>query len=96
MTATGGQREHLAVGSCSNEDIRLHSKIRTVFMRTSTAFGVIIDGPLKISNSQRSEGGLRHGSHGRVGHIPHGPEVEGEVVTDDGSLHPDFITVSEK
>ena len=35
-------------------------------------------------------GGLRHGSHCRVGHIPHGPDVEGKVVTDDGSLHPDI------
>ena len=59
-------------------------------MKTLSAFGVITDGPLDISNGQRPEGGLRHGSHGRVGHIPHGPDVEGEVVTDDGSLHPDI------
>ena len=58
--------------------------------KTLATFGIIADGPLDISNGQRPEGGLRHGSYSRIGHIPHGPDIEGEVVTDDGSLHPDI------
>ena len=54
------------------------------------ACGVITDGPQDISNGQRSEGRLGHGRHTRVGHIPHGPDVESKVVTDDCPLHPDI------
>ena len=43
-----------------------------------------------ISNGQGSEGGLRHGRDTGVGHIPHGPDVQGEVVADDGPLHRDI------
>ena len=60
------------------------------FPKTFAAFSVIADGPLDISNGQGPEGGLRHGCYTGVGHIPHGPDIEGEVVTDDGSLHPDI------
>ena len=87
MTGAGGEGEHLAVRTCTHI-LDQSSQIR--FIQTLSAFGVIADGPLNISNGQRPERGLRYGRNGRVGHIPHGPDVEGEVVTDDGSLHPDI------
>ena len=55
---------------------------------TLAAFGVIGDGPQDISNGQRPEGALRNGRDTGVGHIPHGPDVQDEVVADDGPLHP--------
>ena len=59
-------------------------------IKTFTACGVITDGPQDISNGQGSEGGLRHGRDTGVGHIPHGPDVQGEVVTDDCPVHPNI------
>ena len=60
------------------------------FIKTYAARGVITDGPEDISNGQRPERGLRHGFNTGVGDVPHGPDVGGEVVTDDCSLHPDI------
>ena len=57
-------------------------------MGTFNAVGIVTDGPQDISNGQRPEGGLGHCRDTGVGHILHGPDIQGEVVTDDGPLHP--------
>ena len=54
---------------------------------TSVTNGVIGDRPLEVTNSQGSEGRLRHSRHVGVGHILHGPGVLFEVVADDGLLY---------
>ena len=89
MTGAGGEREHLAVTTCSQGNIRDQSDYVS-HIKIFAACRVVTDGPQYVSNGQRPEGGLGHGRHTGVGDVPHGPDVEGEVVTDDGSLHPDI------
>ena len=57
---------------------------------TSTTNGVVADGPLEVSDSQRSEGSLGEGCDVGIGNILHNPDVLLEVVTDNSFLDPNI------
>ena len=50
MTGAGGEREHLAVATCTHI---LDQSSQISLIQTLAACGVIADGPLDISNGQR-------------------------------------------
>ena len=88
MAGTGGEREDSGVGACSNNHIISTFPLPPSPIPTSTTDGVIADGPLEVTDSQRSEGSLGEGCDVGIGNILHHPDVLIEVVTDDGFLRP--------
>ena len=89
MTGAGGEREDRGVGACSNNHITSTTSLARPDP-TSTTDGVIADGPLEVTDSQRSEGSLGDSCDVGIGNILHNPDVLLEVVTDNSLLYPNI------